>query len=629
MRRRRKALTIVAVAATTVMAGFILLADEESGPFNWPQWGQNAQHHGFVRTEGQEIQSQLANIVYDPLVPQEQAFAGGTLLAHYQVPLLDGQDVFMAFKTGDYSNPFNSQVWHEKRLHWEDGQLVVKWDFTTDWKPEPIDYVGGWEPVFHAVLANGDIYVPGAGGTLSRLNRDSGATITRINPFGTVNPNTFVAGPPTAGDDGNLYYNVIQIDPKQPDPFTGVATTIGSWLVKVTKGNVTSIVSYSTLIPDAPVTCIGRFPNSQLPWPPSPNATPTTMFPCGIARTGVNVAPAVAPDGTVYTVGRVDNSPRYGWVIAVRPDLTLKWHTSMRDLFSDGCGVLIPIQSAPGVPEKGKCNFGAHTGIDPTTNRPGDGNVLDQSSSSPTVLPDGNVLYGSYTRYNIARGHLIKFNGATGKVLAFFDFGWDTTPAVHSNDDTYSIVIKDNHYDEEAGFYCNPSLPGVIDNSHLVCDSTGIPAGPFYITQLNANLVPEWKFHSIETNSCTRQPNGSLTCVSDHPNGFEWCINAPAIDGEHRVYVESEDGNAYVIPPGQKGVFDMKTPGVKRLFLQLALGAAYTPLSIGSDGKIYTQNAGHLFVLGEGGKEPDGHPATGNHEGNFPRGNDKDDRGDK
>jgi hypothetical protein len=32
--------------------------------------------------------------------------------------------------------------------------------------------------------------------------------------------------------------------------------------------------------------------------------------------------------------------------------------------------------------------------------------------------------------------------------------------------------------------------------------------------------------------------------------------------------------------------------------LKLALDAAYTPLSIGSDGKIYTQNDGHLFVIG-------------------------------
>jgi hypothetical protein len=623
---RTKALSGAATAvAATAITAFILSADDNSANSNWPQWGQNPQHQGFVNSNGQAIQSQLADIVYDPLVPQEQAFSDGELLAHYQVPLLDGQDVFMAFKSGDYSNPFNSQIWHEKRLHWEGGQLVEKWDFTTDWKPEPIDFAGGWEPVFHGILANGEIYVPGFGGTIYKLNRGAGKVLTRINPFGTIDPNTFVAGPLTADNAGNIYYNAIRLDPAQIDPFTGVATTVGSWLVKVSPSDTPTMVSYSSLIPDLPATCIGRFPNGALPWPPTPNAMPTTTFPCGIARTGLNVAPAVAGDGTIYTVGRVDNSPRYGWVIAVNPNLTRKWDTSMRNLFSDGCGVLIPIQAVAGVPEKGKCNFGAHIGVDPTTNRPGDGNVIDQSSSSPTVLPDGNVAYGSYTRYNIARGHLIKFNGATGAVMSFFDFGWDSTPAVLTHNGTYSIVIKDNHYDEEAGFYCNPS-GGVSDT---VCASTGIPAGPFYITQLNANLVPEWKFHSIETKSCTRQPDGTLKCVSDHPNGFEWCINAPAIDAQQRVYVESEDGNAYVIPPGHTGVFDMNTPGVQRLFLQLALGAAYTPLSIGSDGKIYTQNAGHLFVLGEGGKEPDEHALTGHDRGNFRRGGDKDDKGDK
>jgi len=37
-----------------------------------------------------------------------------------------------------------------------------------------------------------------------------------------------------------------------------------------------------------------------------------------------------------------------------------------------------------------------------------------------------------------------------------------------------------------------------------------------------------------------------------------------------------------------------------KLFLNLAIGAAYTPLSIGPDGKIYTQNDGRLFVAGNG-----------------------------
>jgi len=593
----RRIKTVIIIVSTIALTATALIA-QELGAANWPQWGQNPQHQGFVGVAGQPMKNQLANIVYDPFVAQEQAFAGG-LLAHYQVPLLDGEDVFMAFKTGDYTNPFNSQVWHEKRLHWQGGQLVEKWDFTTDWKPEPIDYVGGWEPVFHAAMANDFIYVPGLGGTVFQLNRGAGKVLAQVNPFGsTIDPNTFTAGPLSADGNGNIYYNVIQIDPTQIDPLTGVATTVGSWLVKVRPDNSTSMVSFSTLIPDAPATCRGRFPNSQLPWPPTPTSTPTFTFTCGITRAGVNVAPAIAPDGTIYTVGRVDNSPRYGWVIAVNPDLTRKWDKSMRDLFNDGCGRLIPIQSAPGIPEKGKCNFGAHIGVDPTTNRPGDGNVLDQSSSSPTVLPDGNVLYGSYTRYNILRGHLIKFNEATGAVMAYFDFGWDSTPAAFAHGNTYSIVIIDNHYDEEAGFYCD-ATGGVSDT---VCASTGVPAGPFYITQLDSDLIPEWKFHSTETNSCTRQPDGTLVCVSDHPNGFEWCINAPAIDANHNVYVESEDGHAYVIPQGNTGVFDMSAPGVQRLFLQLALGAAYTPVSIGGDGKLYTQNAGHLFVLGDGGK---------------------------
>jgi hypothetical protein len=34
------------------------------------------------------------------------------------------------------------------------------------------------------------------------------------------------------------------------------------------------------------------------------------------------------------------------------------------------------------------------------------------------------------------------------------------------------------------------------------------------------------------------------------------------------------------------------------VFTNLAIGAAYTPLSIGPDGKIYTQNDGRMFVIG-------------------------------
>jgi outer membrane protein assembly factor BamB len=69
----------------------------------------------------------------------------------------------------------------------------------------------------------------------------------------------------------------------------------------------------------------------------------------------------------------------------------------------------------------------------------------------------------------------------------------------------------------------------------------------------------------------------------------------PAIDKDGTVYVNSEDGNIYALPQGQTGVF---TQAKNNLFLNLAIGAAYTPLSIGPDGRLYTQNDGHLFVVG-------------------------------
>ena len=72
-------------------------------------------------------------------------------------------------------------------------------------------------------------------------------------------------------------------------------------------------------------------------------------------------------------------------------------------------------------------------------------------------------------------------------------------------------------------------------------------------------------------------------------------MNAPAIDSNGVVYANSEDGNVYAIPQGHSGVF---TTPLQNMFLKQAIGAAYTPLSIGADGKLYLHNDGHLFVVG-------------------------------
>jgi hypothetical protein len=41
------------------------------------------------------------------------------------------------------------------------------------------------------------------------------------------------------------------------------------------------------------------------------------------------------------------------------------------------------------------------------------------------------------------------------------------------------------------------------------------------------------------------------------------------------------------------------TTAQSKLFLKIAIGAAYTPLAIGADGKLYTENDGFLFAIGQ------------------------------
>lgn len=489
-------------------------------------------------------------------------------------------------------NAWNRLTWNVTRYTWQQGKPVLIWTFASDWKPEPNGQgLGGWEPVFHPVLANSFLYSPGAGGTIWKVDKNTGKSASHINPLSSTNivpANTFVAGPLTADASGNIYYNVLWLsDPVAADPWTG-SDVLGSWLVKVTPQDNASIAAYSALLPGAPAgtstTCPGRFTDiTTLPWPPTTAAVPPTRL-CGSQRPGVNVAPAIASDGTIYTVSRAHFVARAAYLVAVNPDLTPKWHASLQRRLNDGCGVIVPIAPLGDPNQPNSCRTGTTPGVDPVTNDLGSGLVIDQSSSSPTVLPDGSVLFGANTDYNGARGHLFKFD-ANGNFLGAYDFGWDTTPAVYTHGGTYSIVLKDNHY-PTGGLYCSDNNP--------ICQP--LPEGPYYITQLSANLNVEWSFQSTNTDSCERNSDGSLTCTPNtNPNGFEWCVNAPVIDQNGVVYANSEDGNLYAIPQGHTGMF---TAPQETIFTNLAIGAAYTPLSVGPDGKLYVQNDGHLFVIG-------------------------------
>jgi len=469
---------------------------------DWPQWGRTSLHQDSTTAVGQKPQAKLADVTYDPFVSQEKAETYSELLAHYQVPLVDGSLVLMEFKTGKYKScdppgsgqpypcgpdAWDKEIWNERAFTWQNGSLVELWNFQTDWKPEPNtdkggmneDGLFGWEPVFHAALWNGFLYVPGAGGTLYKVNESDGTLVKQINPFNRIDKHRFVSGPPTIDAHGNVYYNVIWLDPVNPYS----ADIQGAWLVKVRPDDTAHKVSYATI---APASCNG----------------------CGSQRPGINVSPAVSADGkTIYTASLAHFDPLDAYLLAVNSDLTPQWQASLT-----------------------------------VDNGTIEGAIVDLSSASPVVLPDGSVLYGVLAPSS-DRGYMLKFN-SSGQYLANFDFGWDDTPAIYSHDGTYSVITKDNYYDG---------------------------GGPYYITQLDANLNIEWQYQSVDN--------------------YEWCVNAPAVDRNGTVYADSEDGKLFVIKQGGtlKG----------SLFLQSAVGAAYTPVAVGRDGKIYTENNGDMFVVGK------------------------------
>jgi outer membrane protein assembly factor BamB len=557
MERLSRVVALVALAACGDNAP--LPADPHCA--DWHQWGGNPAHTGESCATGQALDRILADVVIDPLVADETAAEDGDLVVHYQAPLIDGDRVFMVQKGGTFTDclpemdptmrckhpqdfhRFESQTWSEVGYAWEGDQLVEQWRFDSDWQP-PL----GQEVVFHPVISGTRVAIPESSGGVAFVDAATGKVLHSARPFGH-DPTVFIVGA-LAEFHGVIFYNVVKMDPDQP-----YTLPMQAWLVEIDGDGRVRKADYADLVPDAPDKCYGTYdvpPGTPLP---VPGQLPK-QYGCGPQIPGFNQAPALAFDGTVYVATHAQYQDRYSYVVSVNPGVfDVNWATSLRDRLNDGCGVLV------------QCGPGAPMGVEPYTGLHPAGEVTDTSTSSPVVLPDGRVLYGSWAFYNDDRGHLFELSHG-GAVLGTYDFGWDLTPAVSTAGGATRIALKDNHY----GVY------------------QGVDQGPYYLTMLDDALEPMWEFQSTNTESCARQPDGSVQCKADHPHGFEWCINAPAIDATGTMYANSEDGNLYAIGPD----------GSLRanLLLGTALGASYTPVALDDVGRIYALNAGHLYVVG-------------------------------
>src|SRR5690349_15067384 len=97
-----------------LFVGVMVLSIGFAAGQSWPQWALNPQHTSQIQVVGQPLNRELSDVLFDPLVSQERAAEQGVLGVHYQVPLIDGSDVFMEFKSGTFNkNRYDTQVWGE------------------------------------------------------------------------------------------------------------------------------------------------------------------------------------------------------------------------------------------------------------------------------------------------------------------------------------------------------------------------------------------------------------------------------------------------------------------------------------------------------------------------------------
>ncbi len=206
--------------------------------------------------------------------------------------------------------------------------------------------------------------------------------------------------------------------------------------------------------------------------------------------------------------------------------------------------------------------------------------VIDQSSASPTVGPDGDVYFGTNNGYH-ARGVMNHFSADLSQVKTSGSFGWDDTasivpasmvPSYHGTS-TYLLMVKYNNY-------ANAFAGGDGVNKLAILDPNATQEDP--VTHQNvmkevltvAGLTPDEDF------------------LAQHPNAVrEWCINSAVVDPlTNSILANSEDGKLYR--------WDLTTNTLSQsITLTSGVGEAYTPTLIGANGEVFAINNATLFAV--------------------------------
>jgi hypothetical protein len=213
--------------------------------------------------------------------------------------------------------------------------------------------------------------------------------------------------------------------------------------------------------------------------------------------------------------------------------------------------------------------------LDPVTHQ--NALLLDDSSASPTVGPDGDVYYGvvesDFGQHN-GRGWMLHFSADLGTSKTPGSFGWDDTVSIvpvsmvpsYTGSSPYLLMSKYNNY---LGYGDGKNQIAILDPDVSQKDRFS-----------NANVMKEIMTRLGPT------PNGGGGAV------YEWCINSAVVDVKSKsIIANSEDGHTYR--------WNLAKDRLTGINLNLPITEAYTPTLIGPDGTVYAINDAKLYALGK------------------------------
>jgi hypothetical protein len=301
-------------------------------------------------------------------------------------------------------------------------------------------------------------------------------------------------------------------------------------------------------------------------------------------------------------IARIDSNGNGSWVLA-------------STAANDSNITKVPLASAPAVSADGSTlyvsvnndnnNFGYLLALDSTTlatksevrlkdprfKNANDAAILDISTASPMVAPDGTVFYGIFGNpFNGSRGFLLHFSADLSTEYTPGAFGWDATPSVvpasmvpsYHGTSSFLIFSKYNNYvGDEVG-----STGGDGVNRVAVLDP--------YASQRDTRNDGDPSLQVMKEVLTIAGPTPDFFFRnSQFPNAVrEWCINDTVVDPATKsIFVNSEDGTMYR--------WDMTTNTfTQAVHLTPGVGEPYVPSEIGPDGTVFAINGGILFALG-------------------------------